>query len=712
MKVELYLITFLFILPVVVSGQSPAPVSTPPADPAIVKISVNLIQIDVSVTDASGKPIRDLRPDEVEILENGQKQRISNFSFVAAAERAAVKKPFTADGVPEPPVELRPEQVRRTIALVVDDLSLSFESAYQTRQALRKYVDEKMQFGDLVAIIRTGAGIGALQQFTSNREQLYAAIERVRWNPKGIGRFGSFDPIEPTGKEVARRMGDVEVALEEIQEERQFLQSGNDFRESLFTAGTLGALKFIVRGMGELPGRKSVLLFSDGLKVFNRVEGGTQAASRVFDFLKELVSDANRKSVVFYALDARGLVHTGFTAADNVTDPFTQADNQQISMQQRLSERSAELFDSQQGLSYIAENTGGFAYLDQNDLGFGIQKVLDDQSYYLVGYQPSGEDIDPSVRRFNKLEVRVSRRGAKVRHRTGFFVGEDVSPGLRIDFNYPTKIMRALTSPFAVNDIGLRLNALYGFSAKRGNFVHSFVHFDADDLEFRKLPNGDLSAIFEILAVSYGDNGQPIQKFNASGSSTIHPYELEKIRREGLAYSFIFPIKTPGGYQLRIALMDSVGGKVGSANQFVDVPNLKKTGITLSGIVLQNSVKVSGTASETLDPIFSTAKRQFKRGSDLAFGVEIFNVKEQKGPITAQVRVFHEREMVFQGEERKLERSTASSSDAINFTDQVALGEKLEPGDYILQIVVRDASDLKRPRYSAQYVQFDVVDRP
>src|SRR4029079_8918845 len=95
-----------------------------------------------------------------------------------------------------PPTPVKPEQVRRTIALVVDDLTLSYESTYYVRRALKKFVDEQLQDGDLVAIIRTGAGIGALQQFTTDRRQLYAAIERVRWNPIGAGNVGAFAPLE------------------------------------------------------------------------------------------------------------------------------------------------------------------------------------------------------------------------------------------------------------------------------------------------------------------------------------------------------------------------------------------------------------------------------------------------------------------------------------------------------------------------------------
>src|SRR5215204_1441585 len=190
-------------------AQDAKPSPTP--DAGVVKISTALIQIDVSVTDKRGRVITDLKPEEVEIYENGQKQVITGFSFVKGFKKTLApdsKIDKSKPPIPEPPLVLRPDQVRRTVALVVDDLTLSFESAAHTRRALRKFVDEQMQDGDLVGIIRTGAGIGALQQFTSNKQQLYAAIERVKWNAAGRGRFGSFDPIEPSMSQTNRAQGD------------------------------------------------------------------------------------------------------------------------------------------------------------------------------------------------------------------------------------------------------------------------------------------------------------------------------------------------------------------------------------------------------------------------------------------------------------------------------------------------------------------------
>jgi len=181
-------------------GIKPTSKPTPPDDGDVVKITTALIQVDVTVTDRKGNIVTDLKPEEIEIFENGEKQDVTHFSFISnvRAVTETIKKKVEKDTVIVPPSAVRPEQIRRTIALVVDDLTLSFVSTYYVRRALKKFVDEQMQDGDLVAIIRTGAGIGALQQFTSDKRVLYAAIEKVKWNPQGSGGITAFAPIEAT----------------------------------------------------------------------------------------------------------------------------------------------------------------------------------------------------------------------------------------------------------------------------------------------------------------------------------------------------------------------------------------------------------------------------------------------------------------------------------------------------------------------------------
>lgn len=743
------------------NSQTVRPDPTPPDDGKVVKVSTALIQIDVTVTDERGRIVRDIKPEEVEIYENGEKQRITHFKFVSNVRKTDVKKEKKQDqktAVPEPPLVLRPDQVRRTIALVVDDLTLSFESAAYTRRALKKFVDQQMQDGDLVGIIRTGGGIGALQQFTSNKQQLYAAIERVKWNSAGRGRFGSFDPVEPTMAQERRSKGDTLVSNADIQSEKDFFDSNNDFRESLFTTGTLGALKYIVANMGDLPGRKSVILFSDGFKIFPGMKGSIASArvladergnalppggadgfvaAKTLDFLKELISIANREAVVFYTIDARGLETTSMTAADRFADPtFTDesgADPTALNAIQRVeTDRGLELFSTQQGLVYLAKQTGGFAYTNQNDLSYGVEKALDDQSYYLVAYEPDEESFDAEKRKFNRLEVKVNRDDTRVRHRTGFFVNtaaeEEAEKKIRIDMNTPTKIMRALTSPFAINGINLRLNALWGHNDRQGYYMHSFLHINARDLTFTKQPNGNYQAVFDVLAISYGDNGVPVDKNNVVGTMNIPPDRYQRVLNEGFAYSFIFPVKKPGAYQMRVAIFDRGNKEVGSANQFVEVPNLKKTGVALSGIVLENLSmqawnQLIGGGSQMFtnasnnarpDPLKDTSQRQFRRGTVLRYGVEIYNARTGPGmqpQVKIQTRVFHDRKKVFEGEERVLDLSSypPGTKEPV-FTDAVSLGENLLPGDYVLQVIVTDALAKEKKRLATQYVQFEVLE--
>lgn len=693
----------------------PSPSPTPPDDNDVVKISTSLIQIDVSVTDSKGKVITDLKPNEVEIYENGRKQKITNFSFVSSI-KATTEKPVIAEknAVPVPQAALRPENVRRTFALVVDDLSLSFQSAYQTRKALRKFVDEQMQEGDLVAIIRTGVGIGALQQFTSDKRILYAAIEKVKWNPEGGGGVGVFAPIEAAA--------DTSLQTDPNAEPDDILptytgtgQSLNDFRKSVFATGTLGALKYIVTGMSELPGRKSVILFSDGFKMFETDAGGTQEAGRVFDFLQELVDLANRSSVIFYTVDARGLVNTGFTAEDNISDTSPDA------MNSARQSRSDELYDTQEGLSFLADETGGFAIKNANDLSGGVRKILNDQSYYLVAYEPDAETFDPTKHKYNKLEIKVLRRGAIARYRSGFFNVADRSfEKVPTTLSPVAQLETALVSPFAVSGVGLRLNALFGSDEKNGAFVRSLLHIDARDLKFVDEKDGTKKATFDVLAMSFGDNGNIVDQLEKTYTLGLKGDAYQKIIADGFVYQFAFPVKSAGAYQYRVAIRDAQGGKVGSASQFIEVPDLKKNRLTVSSIVLQNLTaeewkKVTDPTAPrvTSSSMTATALRRIRSNSVMRYGFEIYNAKlnQTKQPqLNTRIRVFREGKLVLDGKPTTVELHGQTDMMHLKAAGAIAIGTKLLPGDYILQVIVTDELAKAKQQIATQFVQFEVVE--
>ncbi len=707
--------TFIFLFATATFSQNikptitPTPIPTPDGD--VVKITTTLIQLDLTATDRKGKVVTDLRADEIEIFENGKKQNLTNFTFISNVRDASetAKNKIDNNTIIIPPAAVRPEQVRRTIALVVDDLTLSFISTYYVRRALKKFVDEQMQDGDLVAIIRTGAGIGALQQFTNDRRQLYAAIEKVRWNAAGGGNIGAFAPLqekiqtEPDGAENGGR------SPEEIEREN------NDFRESLFATGTLGAINYIVRGMQDLPGRKSVMLLSDGFKLFTEDSNGNKESGRVLQSLRSLVDMANRASVVIYTMDARGLQTAGFTAEDDTGGRTSEE------LDQEFSQRRNQLFDTQDGLRYLAQQTGGLAIINNNDLSGGIRKILDDQSYYLIGYEPDDSTFDPRTRRFNKLEIKVKRPDVRVRYRSGFF-GVSDEKLVRPAQSNAQRLVLALSSPFAVNDISMRLNALFGNAGKEGSFIRSLVHVNAQDLTFEEQPDGSRKTVFDILAAGFGDNGVVVEQISKTYTMSVKKEAYEKSMKTGFVYEFTIPIKKAGAYQLRVAIRDHASNKVGSANQFIEVPDIKKNRLIMSGVALENisldtwqKRHVGQIVAEgQSDPLIDTSLRQFKRGSVLNYGFAIYNVKLASGrgsDLSYQTRVFRDGKQIFEGKLQPVPAQVAGADPkTVRFAGSLSFGTTMLPGDYVLQITVIDNLAKEKQKTATQFVQFEVVE--
>ncbi len=720
--ISIFLCVFSFAqTPTPTPTQTPKPIED---DTDVVKITTTLIQIDVTVTDKKGKIVTDLKPEDFEIFENKEKQTITNFSFIynaLEAKPAPTPKPNKNDvTAPIPPTQLRPEQVQRTISLVVDDLGLSFESIHFVKRALKKFVDEQMQPNDLVAIIRTGGGIGALQQFTSDKNLLYSAIEKIRWNALGRAGVGAFATIEPSPLENAQTAG-AEVSEEDIQAEKDRITQFNEFREDLFSVGTLGAINYIVKGMGELPGKKSIMLFSDGFSICTETDIRTDSSrcSKFTESLKQLTDLCNRASVTIYTQDARGLQYTGLTAADSVG-------GSQEAIQNATSSRSAELYDKQEGLAYLARETGGRAIFNNNNLNKGLETLLEDtKGYYLIGYQPDTDTFDAKVRKFNKLTVKVKGKDLNVRYRSGFFgvADKDIQRPAPETQTLAQQIQKALTSPFGANGISLKLNTLFGKDDKNISFVNSLLHVEAKDLKFTDQPDGTKKAGFNVLAVIFGENGVPIDQIAQTYTLTSKDDVYQKMMKDGFVYQFLFPIKKPGAYQMRVVIRDTTSAIIGSANQFIEVPDMKKGRVTLSGMVLENMTEAQwsklqdGTLATAkargTDPMQDTSLRKFKKGTILRYATEIYNAKldNTKSPnLSTQIRVFRDGKIILNGTQTPFNLGGQTNFGKLSFQAALALGGAMQPGDYVLQIIIIDNVQKKKNKLATQWVQFEVVE--
>jgi VWFA-related protein len=714
-------------------GLQPTPTPTPTAaqqssrsaDDDVVRITTNLVQLDAVITDKNGKLIRDLRQDEVQIFEDGRQQKITNFSLVNVEPSATPSAPAAPLDKSAPPVtaKLHPEDVRRTIALVVDDLGLSFESTYYTRRALKKFVDEQMQPGDLVAIIRTSGGIGALQQFTADKRQLYAAIDRVKWFVNGRAGVGAFAPLEgnPSNDEALK------TANENLRAANDDL---NQFREDVFSVGTLGAVGYVVKGMRELPGRKSILLISDGFKIYSA--GDPERNYRTLLALRRLIDQANRATVVIYTMNAIGLQTMGLTAADS-TSGMSAAE-----VEQQLGDRRTAAFDSQNGLDYLAKETGGIAIRNTNDLSGGIRRVIEDQrSYYLIGYRPeeSTFEVKSGRRMFHKLNLKVTRSGKfNVRMRSGFYgISEEDEKTLAT--TPQQQILKALTSPFGAAGVRLRLTTLFANDAKAGSYMRSLLHINVNDLNFTDTPEGLHTAEFDVVAITFGDNGSVVDQVGQGYSIRSNAEEYARLRQDGLVFFLTVPIKKAGAYQLRAALRDRNSQQVGSASQFIDVPDVKKNRLLVSGILVNatelgapkkapapdevvagqagsNQAGAKKDADASRLPV-NAATRLFKQGQVLQYSVIVYNARLDKATaqpqLLTQIQLFRDGKLVFTGKENALGTVSQPDLKRITITGALKLGADLSPGEYVLQINATDPLADEKHRVATQWIDFEVV---
>jgi VWFA-related protein len=403
-----------------------------------VKTVTTGVLVDVTVVDRNGKAVLDLNPDEFELSEDGVRQQLVSVTLVQNGV-ARLAKPAPAGQLagydPAGPGTAGADSVPSVTAILFDRLST--ESRPLARKAALAYVQTLTPPHDYAGVFLADLSLRTFSPFTNQQQSLGRAIDQLagtapantaRGAEQGSPRMQGLDPNQPTTAGAESGSGfvnalDREKRLNEMQPQERMLahmelrmrEGYQHFLEELEGQSSLAGLRAVVSSMTDLPGRKSILYFTESLPITSQVKPKFDA----------LIGEANRANITFYPVDAVGLrVHSkemelspnvGVAGAQGIGDAQREKGawtKELENQEQMLSSRPTAV------LGRLAKDTGGFLLENTNDLGAGVARMQQERTtYYLLAYQPTNAKLDGT---FRKVSVKVKRPKVTVRARPGY----------------------------------------------------------------------------------------------------------------------------------------------------------------------------------------------------------------------------------------------------------------------------------------------------
>ncbi|MDH3255748.1 MAG: VWA domain-containing protein [Acidobacteriota bacterium] len=392
-------------------------------------VEVNVVNVDVYVTDKKGKRVTGLNKDDFELFEDGKPIEVTNFYAVADGtpqiepSSAAPVADATTSAAPQPAPHLapsKPEEQRLYLVIYFDNLFLRPFSRNKVIDHSRQFLLDNIRDDDQLMLVTFERSLHIRHPFTSDRRAILDEMDKLR-------KLSAFAPQQQTERrDVIRRIDTSRDALEA----RSHVDS---YAEQVFfdLKTSINALKEIVDSLAGLPGRKALLYLSDGIPMTaaedlfylidekyqdgatSQLAAATYRARRQFN---DLTSHANANRVSFYTIEASGL-----TAHASLSAEYGHRDTSIIAADVvRESNR-------EQPLMIMADATGGLAALNTNDFDGAFERIGEDfNNYYSLGYAP----VHATSGRYYTIDVKVKRPGLEVRHRSGY---RDKTPDNRVN---------------------------------------------------------------------------------------------------------------------------------------------------------------------------------------------------------------------------------------------------------------------------------------
>jgi VWFA-related protein len=713
MKIFLFLVlSFLFSFSVFAQKTQP----TPPDDDSVVKVSTELVQIDAVVTDKQGNQVTDLKAEDFELFQDGKPQKITNFSYVNQSSQKQTRTPAankTDKNAPlPPPVSVSsPNEFGRVITFVVDDgnCHATVGGMRAAREGLEKFIREQMLPTDRVAIYQTRSGSSLLQQYTSDKTRLLSIARKINWRPAaGFCSTSGEDHIPARNNSNLKGEG---AQTFESDRDRERSDAAERFYRDKATSGTIGVLRYAISGLRNIGGRKTLFLLTDSLPISN----GRNSLFNSFYDMRDVAELANRTSVVINPIDVRGLNYDSATAVDDFG-----IRNNPNAVGKVMASRQLSNDSRQSGLVYAASETGGKFYKNMSYLDQPIGEALKlEKGYYLLGYQPEDETF--TGKKFHKIEIKLKRPDLNVSSRSGFsgVTDKEIRPKPRTG---DSELYEAIVSPLPNAGLNLRVTAFFGNTPTEGNFVRALLYLDGKQITFTDDAGGMKKAVFDVVAVTLNEKNNVVDEFNRTHTIKLPAANLADVQRSGLIYSVDVPVKKAGAYNFRVAVRDAASKLLGSAGQQVEVPDLKKDKIFLSGLTLGEvavkngkpvlpSIEKAENAFSTVEAASVPAIRRFRPSAILGYSYKIYNAQIDKAgnqpKLSTQIRLYREGELISDSGAQPAQIEAQTDITRIGDYGYLRLPPETPKGDYALQIIIKD---LQTNRIVTESIDFEVVE--
>jgi hypothetical protein len=471
---------------------------------------------------------------------------------------------------------------------------------------------------------------------------------------------------------------------------------------AFITTNTLAGLEGLVRSANKLSGRKLVFFVSGGFFLDDR---NSDASNK----LRRITSAAARSSVVIYSIDARGLVAS-------LTDASTPS---QFDPSGRLLRSgSGDLVASQDGLNALAVDTGGKALFNSNSLTPALARAMKETStYYLLAWKPAQENQHAS--KFRTIEVKVTGRPElKVQVRRGYFdrepepiVNNDKKPKeQKVSENSPVApLKKVILAAYPERDIPISLGLSYLNTPSKRIMLSVVLQVPKEFLSFAVL-NGKQTAVLTVAGVVFNDRGRSGASFD--NQLTIDAPAIDAAKKgNDPAYGYSIFIG-PGIYQVRVGVRDEKSGRLGSAQGWIEIPNLSSGQLALSSVLLGDrgapTINASAGTENPSRPVQLNVVHNFSANGYLRFLVFIYNAAlapaDSKPDVALQVQLVRDDQPVVTTPLKKVEVDIAPDAAGIPYAAEMSLSG-LPAGRYLFQVTVVDRV---AKRSASQQTHFEI----